>query len=1220
MPPPHQTADVTFWLNELRGLLASGEWKNLERPVEILRHVDGGHPDHARAIAAGETPNISYVADPFQSPDFHAFFSAVDPARLSWDSIHRYLEGDHGAFRASDDKSVQVPEHVLLVLVYLAVYGTQTRDATREEPEGLRRLRTFVQSKTLKLVSASPQFWSSAFSERNLRLYSIVEGGGSASNVQLNEVLEAIRLRHVFTLPVLGAAEAVPQPADLDIARLGAILSCSLFSVVEFAGRSEFVTMENINLLARFQHYLPKSWFVADFLDALLKEALRLEVSVDPEAITRLTAIMSLLAVWMRKSDVAENTTLQFTTTELAARLGLRSLSVSQKRDLLLQSLHTLCHAFGKVDLDRDVVAMEAICQGLSAFWQFSASQQDGLYIALVQLLKASPPTSLGAVVRALLSAAAPAPDSGTFFNVIKAMQFFQHVTGSFCEDVSSAKPATRTWRSFLLRTPAEPSEPALCLFQLFECVKQAHADATDIWGKTVALAALAGLTRGLEDSLGNGENVAKDVLELSARARSALLSAVLDTPGSLNNLEEPRLLECCQQVITYTSADTLDIWQPNLTAHLLNTSGSPLLTTLLDTVFIHPQGLSIDHSLVAEAYSTPHHETPPPIIAQLTTKTTKETQHPITASLGRISRVIGTLCGAMWVSGQLEGVYDAVRRMEGFAGEMYAEWEAVGVKEMPEDRELWVYLKSVLFVVSVVGWRVTERMFDAPSLRVAASEDEGVDYQLEIVKQLLRTFAHLHFVTARFGLGGFATWEETVDGLLQWVEDREGGDARRGRSMRDKSVFEEILEELQPTYRGIYVHPNTILKTRLLFTLTLALRHFHALSAPYISTHLLPRLYPYLFYNYPTTTAKPTLEDQDLFETSHALCAQLFANAGRRGMRGLVCAFAEWYVKGMVSSFPETVDWDLCRRGVAGVLRGLAGVGTGPAGSGDRRGGEEEEDGEGRPRRVVPGRGGMDAGSGLEVDEEASARRKDRVANALHAHDEEQQYDGYEDGYDGKTTLAVQEEADRIAWTCIGILLERISRLSHESEADVSKKQRSATTSFTAPRLHDILTASPHTARIMHRDQLAMVLFDQINTVALTGLEPLLATIRYLLLGSAGSQTDVAWLWLSPLLHPSDHDHATHADDDDGIDHKPPPLLAAPTRHNPDTSPLYKHLFDAVAAPNRGFDYARRERCVRWYLEVLEGARRVWREAGHGGGAVKSEVESESLQLRAKL
>lgn len=91
-------------------------------------------------------------------------------------------------------------------------------------------------------------------------------------------------------------------------------------------------------------------------------------------------------------------------------------------------------------------------------------------------------------------------------------------------------------------------------------------------------------------------------------------------------------------------------------------------------------------------------------------------------------------------------------------------------------------------------------------------------------------------------------------------------------------------------------MHPNAVTKTGLLFYLMLSRLVLRHLSESYVADELLPRAYPYLTFHTPPSTTQyiPIVEDNDLFEVSHALCMTLFEHKDR--FRGLVKQFAGWY------------------------------------------------------------------------------------------------------------------------------------------------------------------------------------------------------------------------------------------------------------------------------------------------------------------------------------
>ncbi|RKO83796.1 hypothetical protein BDK51DRAFT_39380 [Blyttiomyces helicus] len=462
----------------------------------------------------------------------------------------------------------------------------------------------------------------------------------------------------------------------------------------------------------------------------------------------------------------------------------------------------------------------------------------------------------------------------------------------------------------------------------------------------------------------------------------------------------------------------------------------------------------------------------------------------------------------------------------------------------------------------------LTDVLTDDPhtSDRVAASQ---------ALRSTARALAALHFATARFGVEGFSTWREVFGAMAGWVAAMEA--ERERDSARDPGPQWEgfvgavdLVKEFTPVYCGLIVETNAARKCRLLFHLTLSRALLPHLTEPVVAENVLPRTFPYLALRRLSPALAVSDEDRDLFEMSHALCAGVIG-CGRR-YRGVVKEFAGWYSGLLVENFPDPIDFDLLRRTYAFIVKALASYASTRHASVTL------------PSESNPEVRSDDTGDAEET-EEAGEQEQDED-DRLEARLRELEHD--------------ELEGDELAWACISRLVERIVAPAPTPRNVVPG----------ASRLEAILAAAPEVETALLRDQLAIVLFDQIRSVPARGLEPLLATVRGLMLDGVVP----AEVFASAADHEGvDSDSASAA----GVapDPRPAPAAVAPLgiSSDPDASPLWRELFDAVGQ-SRGLDVTRRERCVKWYLVLLSDARRARLEvrvgAADDGGAREAPVE----------
>ncbi|KAI8922356.1 hypothetical protein DFJ77DRAFT_436677 [Powellomyces hirtus] len=1015
-------------------------------------------------------------------------------------------------------------------------------------------------------------------------------------------------------------------------------------------------TVENMRLLGRYSHQLPKSWFISDLMKACLKIGVQAEAMTDKYAERAVLATMQLISSWFRKFEPSAIEEISMDIMQFVDRTARRAFEDPQiSSDLLVQCLLALCYSIGKLPTELSLSAIDALCLGLQTLTTLGQADQSAVYAGLANLMRTLPPAPLEALSSALLRASGTIPNLTSCMRLISLYEYIAlagHDIDQRSLDELEASGGWKWWKFW--KASRVKADPFACVKSLIASSDEARKMSSDNTGlRVAALLAKVGIIRGLEQGLLASQNKQiqseAEIASLEYELRVEAIKQLTDLAFLLTDSQEDVDRNAYLQIISYLSAEILHSSdEPAL--QRMDLELQPLLFILIDVILTHPEALYLDggflNDLVEEAFEEPSRERP--LQTQLDEKVNKTTQHPLYAEMGRISRVIGVLVGVQWARGKYSEVESVLERIHDFCEETHNSW---GASEKPTvlseegSKSLWQYLKTVLFVTTVIAHSFADILLDEEPPKLGHTP-ESKSCARQAVQHVLQSFASLHFVTARFGLGGFKIWQETLQALVTWVEERSfeanGGLSRN--SGTGTALADEIVRSIAPAYRGIYVHPNALLKTRLIFFLTvcrLLLRH---LSPAFVSDQLLPRIYPYLTFNTPMRSYVLTVEDKDLFELSHAACITLFESAG--WFTPLVSEFAGWYSTMLIARFPDPIDFDLMRRSFTTMIKSLSTISS--AGLRGGKGSEgRDNDYEGEDADEVDDRSGATLRNSRKVDllDEASPmiankkrkQRGPRIYNETDAQPEmEAANDSARDAGRRDGIIAEKEaEGDLLAWMCIARLADAIYRLSIEIDAAqrtahkqveqpaTAQNQKSPTESVAPPkspvgtssrppsslRFDRILAASSATRLITRRDQLTMVLFDQVPTIGLSGLEPLLATIRHVMLGGAVASS-------RDLLLPD-----AIFDDDAGIDIEEHMSIAGVgTQTDPDSSPLWQTLFDAVGH-YRGFDYTRREHCVRWYLQTLHDARTSWDKLRPAKRMpLQAQLEAPHPDLRAKL
>ncbi|KAJ3173088.1 hypothetical protein HDU88_004547 [Geranomyces variabilis] len=1192
------------WSEWVTQLLAWSDIRIAQRPAEYASHI--GVTLHESAYD-GRCPNISYVTNPFNAPRVYDLFNKLDPEKSTWEGIADYLKTGASLFSATAAPSAVDEadlEAFLLSAIYLNCFGHAPNDADLFGP-----ILHLITSKTIHVRPGSTfsrDSWFHIFTSKNLRFKLGADRAMTSSHIFLNEALEAIRIR---TLPDFSASGSVD-----DLARY---LPINVFTILEFADTSLFITAENMKILARYSGQLPKSWFMLELLKACRNMGQLAEAMSDSSGAELMSSSLQLLSAWLRKAGPADNATLAHDTISLANRIIRRaSRGDSVEEGAVVASLVALSCSIGALDIDTDLAALESLCVGLQKVNSFGETGRNTVYSQLANLMKILPPAPLKIVSTALLQAQDLTHGLEAH---IRLMYFYEYIAlAGYDAEIFAAGGATSNkdkWWAFWRSNTVPEGDAFAYLEAILSSIDELWTtDASYTGFRAAALMAGTGVQRSLERRIAeNNEKLVKvpeTMIALEHQLRKGLLARLSELATKITSQLPSGVRDETCRIITFASAQLLVAPSEQ---ELISTEldWQPVLSVLTEVLFTHSEALYVEDDFLARAAEESFNMARAPsgdksLQNRLHAKVSKATQHPLYMEIGKIARILGSLVAVQWTKGNYEGVSAILQRVSDFCENTHESWDLVE-HPAPEGSEnqfsadVWQYLKTVLFVTTAITHTFVDVLLVEPPLAARGSESARSAYDehsAAAVGAALQAFSSLHFVTARFGLSGFKSWHDSLQGLAVWIEERDAERESQGR------FVDEMLATVAPTYRGIFVHPNPLQKTRLMFYLIFSRLLLRSLSPSYVADEVLPRLYPYLTYNKAVPSYRLTVEDKDLFELSHAMSVTLFEHAGK--FASLVAEFAGWYATMLIERFPDPIDFDLFRQSFSTMIKSLSTIKPSRSANGDAYEDDFEEADE-IEKSARPSRSGRETDYAEDMLQTAT-RRGDRNAGPAAASDADA--DDAQDMVRAERT----EEGDFIAWMCIARLADAIHRLSIQIEASgkAPPARDSAPPDVLSPppppqsRLERILAASPITALVTRRDQIAMVLFDQIATVGLAGLEPLLATVRHIILGGPVGYS-------VPFAHDDDDESG-----DFGLVETLATVPGVGTQTNPHRSPLWQSLFDAVGH-YRGFDYTRRERCVQWYLATLRDARLKWEERAPPDPPAET-ASPVHPELRAKL
>ncbi|KAI9105665.1 hypothetical protein DFS34DRAFT_588970 [Phlyctochytrium arcticum] len=1189
VPPTNQELSDR-WLQYLTALIHTGDWIKLERVTNLLSVTrDRGHhirPTHVL------TPGINYIEYPFQGQFLRNLFLKVEQDGLSVSNLFEHLAGRKKNVWKSDLQITQGDERSLEVFTMAMIYLRSCTDLPLTEMArsweqtdksdflGIAGQFREADQETLQDSLLGKGFWRQSFSRRNLRFRYDPESKNETLEAQQfwTGILERARLRQLradgvlFYDPEHYPPSLPPQLLQLTVKELGLVIAASFYSVMEFADWYPTLALENLRLLAHYGRDLPVNWFSSAFLKTLLT---LLQGSTSDAHWSRAGDTASLIRVfsfWLQKTVPIALDEI-FTIRQLGEIA--QHLCFLPQTDVytLADCVNVLGRSIGHVSSDESIDIFEAICSGLRCLPFIISENRRDIYASLEHLLTSTFSTTLASTLGTKISAAWHTPAyNGLEYSEITlddATIYMEFVRRIVLKNASPQNMEVDGWfrkytpLRWITQRPVDDTQDRWIDPLVLGLTAEAESD--DPKSRIMSIMALTGAITAFQE-MANSEKSNKSILEPT-------LSNLLEE-GCWKRFEYATTLSTSawswdeqhrgQLVVAYACGEVFGSqYAPGVDR--ISAKFEPLLESLAMTLFTDETALPFKPSFISELLkqiqtnATPSsEESLYPIFHR---KVSKQTQSSIFSQLGKISRAIGLLIEGSVRNGNYEPVVRVMDIMRAACQELFNEVETAGdalssldksaVQQEPRTL-IWQYLKTYLFVTVVIARSFTDALYATPTL-----SDPSRTHAQSAITYIMETFSYVHFVTAKFGLGGFETWQEVVKDLVAWMAEEDIGAPKPSNVATSAAVgANSMLEAIVPEYKGLEPQTNPITRSRTLFFLILS-RHLCGLVSEGCMTDIvLPRAYPYLTI----TNPDPSSDENDMFEMSHSLCVGFIQNAPK--YRTMVGEFAPWYAQLLVENFPTPIDYDLLRRTFALVIKSLATY------SSPRR------------KRTARNKGKSEK---LQSIESLNFSKSNNSKSTFQSEDDTDSTidDDADNDFDslGPTEESVlqDQEGDFISWTCLIHLLNRIHRLgkqisSFEPNAPV---EEATSTPRDSPeigtRLQQILELAGPTELILVRDQLIMILFDQIRTVSLRNLPALLTAVQDIMLGQS-----------IPFL-------SSVADDVEVVQ-----VSSNSQISNPDNSVLWKALFDAVSHTS-GFDYTRREEGVAWYLKLLAQARKQW-------------------------
>ncbi|TPX35040.1 hypothetical protein SmJEL517_g02404 [Synchytrium microbalum] len=1150
---------ISTWLNFIPQLLSQSKISNIERVVNLLRHAE--ESDGARQ-QIGRCPGVTYVPNLLQGTNLHQVLASFDLTKsMTWESIVKALES--GKIEMLVKKGVNVDpiaiENILLPLVYIACHsGELVPGALRDIPRQISKKILGI-SRTSKLPADT---WSSAFTDCALRMHDYESPTPIISNILMNEMLETIRIKRLqeagFIAPFPLSSKGLELPRGSE-QRLAGILSCSFYTVIEFSKRSEYMTVENLHILASHGGRLPAAWFTSEFLAASVKvaETLMIDDLDKPSAAKGLGAISALWSFWIRKTTTYSQSPHAASIMEM-----LKTLVQTEATDptTLLYSTVSLLSSYPPhpaSEESKNAEYLKELCSLLPTVYpRLPTQERDLTRASIAQVFRKLPATEIKAYATALLNGVAAAPfEANDIAQLIYLIQF------GAVQQWEAMQPVIRPiWRRvFGGEMYAERTVPDWTLDMLEACQEV---------GGIVGSAAAAGVARSAFLSKADPKHfvvtqtIRRDILDRAFEIITVEVSKRIADENDLipSSVRDGIAVICSSTVGAVTDHEDIFTlpkfdWRPLIkqtVASLLHSS---------DTL-----------SLPSNTFDLLSSGTISPSLHDLLTQ--RADPKARTFMYGEVSRMaygIGLMAAVVWKDGEVETVESVLNDVHSMIASVSKAWETCTLNSNPPKAieatttALWSHFRIMLFCVTSIFKHITDVLPDRPDLDASPA-----------LTKLFMVLRDIHFVTVRFGSEGFKAWQGVISGCCAWFHTH----IRRQLKLKPDDVIYALIGDLEA---DLYIAKNPVYKTQLTFCMLLSRQLARHLSDKILSQDLLPKCYPYLFLSYKPEAPlprEPPSEDKDLFEACHAVCLAILERGGGSG--NVVQDLAGWYGAALLEAYPDPIDYDILRRGFTLSVRAcsFASSANSSASVGMNAIHEAEEAKENAESNIPDTPNALLTSSPDESDDDTNNNNKDDAINNATP----------------KLPSQQDTESDAMAWSLIARLLHKIQilndRIAHpENEAvpDFSKGGSKGR------RIDLILEASPLTRLNLQRDQLTMVLFDSIRVVGLNGLEGVLNVIETLLLDGYVPAWATSGIENTTATATSDTHHEPASVEEEESTHHTP-YTGIGIQSNPDTSPLWQSLISTIGHA-KGFDYARKTRCVGWYMNTLHAARDRWRE-----------------------
>ncbi|KAG0023303.1 hypothetical protein BGZ81_008174 [Podila clonocystis] len=957
-PHPQGTAAAQRWAHlTLDLVLQPTFWHKLGFAVQWAKWIEWEGGLDLKSPTSRSSPGVLYLQNPLHPFALNNLLNSVDLPLIEVETLVGCVDtGDWACLLKEEqtdptlrDQAAQSLEHLCLLSFYLrwSLPGLSLVPLPVDGPEQrmLRDLVDRILSEGPNPPSGRSSIWHQAFSDQALRLTPQQDPRNptlpSKLSVLLNELLEVVRLdkirRDGWTDPNVSN-----NLSDAQFQQLGKLLSTSFFTIIEFAGVSLYMPVENIVFLSKFGAQLPSSWYSDDFLRTTIRmarEYLLIEkqdkVRV-PIQVQGLTAMSTLWSFWMRKTGSGDANALGQELVEIMADiLATPSLFTgTESRGLLSACFSGLATGLDKWAGLMEPKVIEGLVAGLER-GRVSAQDQDmeGIQASLATVLRSkllmeNSPESIKRVITAFLKSfygdveALVTPGLVGIEELLQVQRLFQFVV---TQNAGLAAVAEENESEKKKKKRKQKKAIVLKGQQWWEALFHGIQDASSDKDAVPCLLAIAGVLRAIQHAEDDPPKIDAESLALIEDIYVGKLQAVLESLQSPEKrIHLPPQTQACLIFATSQTIPSLPTCKSRLGSAYCALLANILVDNMLD---LNKDGIlplgQILRVIGQDLFIHGSKGNYLPVEGEAHSLLAKTVRGPLFSEMGRIARTVATL---------LEGVDDwketesILQRMHSFAINIHADWSRnrlsqadtflvpepgreneTGVMQLDQESTkamamLFQVFKTLLFAYTMIFGAVVEKSSTDPVPAVLVS---NLDYLI------LDSYAYLYFTTYRLGPGGFQVYEELITTVLtRMVAAETPVDLQPNSSLQGNHhvLLNKTLKAMMP--KAELGYGDVVMESRTLYYMNLLERLMPAIEESFLEHKLLPLVYPYLLKN----------DQKDLFESAHSVVMSVFLTNKR-----IAKNVAPFYSNLLLEHFPREINIDQLRAAFTTMIRSLS-------------------------------------------------------------------------------------------------------------------------------------------------------------------------------------------------------------------------------------------------------------------------------------------------------